>query len=62
MAFVVPLAFVNYLPALAVLGKEDPVGVPVALRFASPLVAGASVVVATVAWRFAVRHYRSTGS
>lgn len=62
LAFVVPLAFVSYLPAVEVLGKDDPLGVPAALRFASPLVAVASVAVATVTWRFAVRHYRSTGS
>jgi len=62
LAFVVPLAFVSYLPSLEVLDKADPLGVPVALRFASPLVAVASAWVATAAWRFAVRHHRSTGS
>lgn len=62
LAVVVPVAFVSYLPSVAVLDKVDPLGVPAALRYASPLVAVASVVVATVAWRFAVRHYRSTGS
>jgi ABC-2 type transport system permease protein len=62
MAFVVPLAFVNYVPAVAVLGKDDPLGVPPALHHAGPLVAAVLVAVATWTWRFAVRHYRSTGS
>jgi ABC-2 type transport system permease protein len=62
LAFVIPLAFISYLPSLEVLDKADPLGVPVALRFASPLVAVASAWVAAAAWRFAVRHHRSTGS
>lgn len=62
LAFVVPLAFVNYVPALAVLGKDDTLGIPGPLRYAAPLVAVALTVVATVTWRVAVRHYRSTGS
>jgi len=61
-AFIVPIAFISYLPAVEVLGKDDPLGVPAALRYASPVVAVVSVVLATLAWRFAVRHYRSTGS
>ena len=61
-AVVVPIAFVSYLPAVEVLGKGDPLGVPAALRYASPVVALVSVAVATGAWRVAVRHYRSTGS
>jgi ABC-2 type transport system permease protein len=62
LAFVVPLAFVNYVPALAVLGKDDPLGVPTALQHTAPLVALVLVVISTATWRFAVRHYRSTGS
>jgi ABC-2 type transport system permease protein len=62
LALIVPLAFISYLPSVALLGKEDPLGVPEALRYASPAVAVATVAVATLLWRFAVRHYRSTGS
>jgi ABC-2 type transport system permease protein len=62
LALVIPLAFVNYLPAVALLGRDDPLGVPEPLRFASPAVAVALAAVATATWRFAVRHYRSTGS
>ncbi len=60
--FVVPLAFVSYFPSLYILDKEDPLGLPRALQFVSPLVAIASVAAGCLVWRFAVRHYRSTGS
>ena len=60
--YVIPLAFVNYYPSLFLLGKTDPAHSPSILRFLSPAVAVASVVVAGVIWRLAVRHYRCTGS
>lgn len=60
--FVVPAAFVTYVPSLYILGKDDPLGLPRALQFASPLVAAVATVGAGIVWRFAVRHYRSTGS
>ncbi|WP_316043291.1 ABC transporter permease [Actinomadura sp. CNU-125] len=62
VTFVVPLAFVNWQPALYVLGVPDPLGLPVAARFASPAVAVAVCAAAALAWRAGLRHYRSTGS
>ncbi len=62
LAFVLPLAFVNYLPALAILDKPDPFGLPPALRFASPLVAALTLLVAGRMWTAGLRRYRSTGS
>jgi ABC-2 type transport system permease protein len=62
LAFVVPMAFVCYFPALYVLDKPDPLGFPRAFQFASPLVAVVAAVVAAVVWTFAVRRYRSVGS
>jgi ABC-2 type transport system permease protein len=61
LGFVIPLAFVCYFPALFVLGKPDPLGLPRFLDFASPAVALAAAFVAGSVWRFAVRHYRSAG-
>jgi ABC-2 type transport system permease protein len=61
LAYAVPLAFVCYFPALFVLGKHDPLGLPRVLQFISPLVALAAAVLAGAMWRFAVRHYRSAG-
>ncbi|MFF0749023.1 ABC transporter permease [Streptomyces sp. NPDC004267] len=62
VVYVVPLAFVNWLPALYVLGRPAPEGVPDAAAFASPLVAAVCCVVAGWAWRVGLRAYRSTGS
>jgi ABC-2 type transport system permease protein len=61
LGFVVPTAFVAYFPALYILDKPDPLGLPDALQFASPVVAVAAVVVARLVWRVAVRHYQSAG-
>lgn len=60
--FVVPVAFVGYFPALYVLGKDDSLGLPKALQFASPLAAAVSAVGGWIVWQAAVRRYRSTGS
>ncbi|MFJ3636753.1 ABC transporter permease [Streptomyces sp. NPDC090112] len=62
VTFVVPLAFVNWLPALHVLGRPDPLGLPGWVAYLSPVVALAVFVPASLAWRAGVRSYRSTGS
>ena len=61
VVFVVPLAFVAYFPALHLLGRDDELGLPDALRFASPAVAVLACLFAAALWRNAVRHYRSAG-
>ncbi|MFJ6782335.1 ABC transporter permease [Streptomyces yangpuensis] len=62
VTYIVPLAFVNWLPALYVLGRPDPLGLPGWVAFLSPLVALVVFVPASLAWRAGVRSYRSTGS
>lgn len=62
LTYLVPLSFVNWLPALYVLDRPDPLGLPGVLRFAAPVVAALLVVLAAAAWRAGIRHYRSTGS
>ncbi len=62
MCFLVPGAFVAYFPALALTGRPDPLGLPDALRYCSPLVAAAMVPVAALVWRTGVRRYQGTGS
>ncbi|MDH6135209.1 ABC-2 type transport system permease protein [Kitasatospora sp. MAA4] len=62
VTFGLPLAFVNWLPLLHILGKPDPLGLPAAFQFASPLAAAGSVLVAGVAWRAGLRAYRGAGN
>ncbi|MFD0026181.1 ABC transporter permease [Streptomyces sp. NPDC058382] len=62
VTFVVPLAFVNWLPALYVLGREYPLGLPHWVAFLPPLVAVVCWAAAGLAWRAGLRAYRSTGS
>ncbi|MGJ7418612.1 ABC transporter permease [Streptomyces cinereoruber] len=62
VVYVVPLAFVSWLPALYVLGRPAPAGVPDWAAFAAPPVALVCCGVAGLAWRAGIRSYRSTGS
>lgn len=62
LCYAVPAAFVAYFPALALLGRPDPLGLPAALQWSSPLVAVLAVTVAGLVWRSGVRHYQGTGS
>lgn len=60
--FVVPLAFVAYLPAAYLLGRPPAWGPPRHAALLTPVVAAALALGAGAVWRTAVRHYRSTGS
>ena len=60
--FVVPLAFLNYYPSLAITGRVDPLGGPAALTWFAPLAGPIFLAIALRFFRFGVRHYRSTGS
>ncbi|TQJ88446.1 ABC transporter permease [Streptomyces sp. SLBN-31] len=62
VTYVLPLAFVNWLPATYVLGLPYPLGLPEWAAFLSPLVAAVCVGLAGLAWRAGLRSYRSTGS
>ncbi|MEU7634585.1 MULTISPECIES: ABC transporter permease [unclassified Streptomyces] len=62
VTFIVPLAFVNWLPALWLLGRPYPLGLPVWTAFLGPAVAALMVAGAALAWRHGIRAYRSTGS
>ncbi|GAA3147761.1 ABC transporter permease [Streptomyces echinatus] len=62
VTFVLPLAFVNWLPATYVLGRPYPLGLPLWLAWAPPLVAVGCGALAGLAWRAGLRSYRSTGS
>ncbi|MFF3907325.1 ABC transporter permease [Streptomyces sp. NPDC001848] len=62
VTFVLPLAFVNWLPALYVLGRPYPLDLPSWAAFTPPLVAVGCCALAGLAWRAGLRSYRSTGS
>ncbi|WFE67138.1 ABC-2 family transporter protein [Micromonospora sp. WMMD714] len=61
-AYGLGFAFVSYQPALALLGRADPLGLPSWAGWTAPVVALVAAVVAAAAWRTGIRHYRSTGS
>ncbi len=61
--FIIPLASVAYFPVIAILGKQDPLGSPAWLQWASPLAGLVFFLGAMKVFTgFGVRHYCSTGS
>jgi ABC-2 type transport system permease protein len=60
--WLIPLGFTIFLPALYLLNKPDPLGLPGFTHFIAPFVAVAFSLVASYFWRLGIRHYRSTGS
>lgn len=60
--FVVPAAFVAYLPTLVLLDLPGPPGLPQWLGWCTPLAAAVIWGVALMAWRAGVRHYTGAGS
>ena len=62
LTFIVPITFINWYPSLYILGRDDPLGLPTAAQFASPVAAVAAAALAALVWRVGIRRYRSTGS
>jgi ABC-2 type transport system permease protein len=59
--FVIPTAFVAYLPALAILDLEGDFLAPPWLAWFTPVAALAAWVVAGLCWRAGTRHYQGAG-
>lgn len=59
--FILPLAFVNFYPALYLLGKADPFGLPRSMPFLAFPLCSSVFLVGMAFWRLGVRHYQSTG-
>jgi viologen exporter family transport system permease protein len=57
----IPVAFMNYYPALMLLGKLDPQSPWGWLGYMSPLVALLLVIIASGVWHLAIQHYSSSG-
>lgn len=62
VTFILPLAFVNWQPSLYILGRPDPLGLPVFVSFLGPAVTAVLCLCTVLAWRAGLRRYRSTGS
>lgn len=60
--FIVPLGCANYLPAVAIMGRPDPLHTPQILQWLSPVAGMIFLTFALQFWKVGVRHYRSTGS
>jgi ABC-2 type transport system permease protein len=61
-AYGLGFAFVAYHPALALLGRPDPAGLPGWVGWVAPAVGLPAAAAAAALWRVGVRQYRSTGS
>jgi ABC-2 type transport system permease protein len=59
---IVPVIFLNYYPALYLLGKPDPLHMPAMAPFMAPIVGFGLLAAALVFWQFGLRHYASTGT
>jgi ABC-2 type transport system permease protein len=56
---IIPLACINYFPALVILRKT---GASIFLGWGAPLICVAFLMLSLRIWQFGVRHYASTGS
>lgn len=59
--YIIPAAFLNYYPALMMLGKADPFGLPPAVGYLSPVIGGGVFLGSLVVWQFGLSRYQSTG-
>lgn len=62
LGWIVPMAFVAYVPALYLLDAPDPLGLPAWLAAAPPIVALLATAAARFVWTAGIRAYQSTGS
>ena len=62
LTYAVPLAFVNYFPALAALGRTQAAGWPEFVPWLSPFVCALVLAFGMAAFARGLRHYESAGS
>ena len=60
--YIIPAIFLNYYPALYILGKPDPFGFAPTGYFLSPIVGLGMLLTSLAFWSIGIRHYQSTGS
>ena len=59
--YVIPVGFVSYVPALVVLGRTDPIGLPAWLPWTTPAVAFLFLGACLLFWRRGMRRYEGAG-
>ncbi|SHE74944.1 ABC-2 type transport system permease protein [Tissierella praeacuta DSM 18095] len=62
LIYIIPLATINYFPAMNILGKVDSFGYPSWLGWISPLCGVVFFILSLQIWKIGVNHYTSTGS
>ncbi|MCP4003702.1 MAG: ABC transporter permease [bacterium] len=62
ITYAIPLAFVNYFPALAALGRLEEAGVPYWVPWMSPFVCIGVLYLARICFDAGLKRYESTGS
>lgn len=62
LIYIIPLATVNYFPAVSILGKTDSLNYPNWLGWASPFMGLGFFLMSLLVWGIGVKHYTSTGS
>ena len=60
--WVIPFGLAIYVPALGVLGRQGPPGLPAWLAWLTAPVAAAFLAAGGLTWRAGIRHYVGTGS
>jgi ABC-2 type transport system permease protein len=60
--WVVPVALAIYVPALVLLGRQGPPGLPAWLAWLTVPVSAGFLALGGLAWRSGVRHYVGAGS
>jgi ABC-2 type transport system permease protein len=60
--FIIPAIFMNYYPALYILDKPDPFGMPGFATWLAPFVGMGVLAISLSFWRFGIAHYQSTGT
>lgn len=62
LIYVIPLATVNYFPAINILGKSQLFNYPIWLGWISPLIGLIFFIFSLFVWQIGVKYYTSTGS
>jgi ABC-2 type transport system permease protein len=60
--YILPAIFMLYYPALYILDKPDPLGMPAWSPFLAPFVAVAVLSLGIIFWNYGLRFYQSTGT